>query len=329
MSKSERCSDVPLLISIFSKHVVTTDPIPYTDDLSGSLNHDQIVEQKAMLVEIRERAHPAGVLVQKPCAAALTKVAKDAEFDLVDVEAWADLEAKKIRAMCRHLDQAIGKSTKSGTQPEWLQSVMNATPAAEAPTAKKQKTNPRLVAPEANPTWKFTYDSHLQAAYRKPYANAKKNPEYGIWLKTGDKSAQAVATWPDGVQWECAAVTNEQLSQDIEGKTRKGASVYFTGEHVNGNTIVVRERHRGNDKWVQLWDLTTSTQVLQMKPPTEATVKWMEDAAKRYCSNDATKQTLEIEKRSVIAATKKAEAALKKPAASKAAAKKKNCRSRD
>ena len=95
MSKSERCSDVPLLISIFSKHVVTTDPIPYTDDLAGSLDQAELVRQKALLVEIRERAHPRGVLVQKPCVAALTEVAKTAEFDLVDGEAWADLDANK------------------------------------------------------------------------------------------------------------------------------------------------------------------------------------------------------------------------------------------
>lgn len=55
----------------------------------------------------------------------------------------------------------------------------------------------------------------------------------------------------------------------------------------------------------------------RLKPINDDNIKCMKNAAERYCISDATKTTLEYEKRAMIGAAKKPEAFLKIPAANK------------
>ena len=91
----ERCSDVQLLHSIFLKHIKSTDPYNYTTDLKGPQDDKAIVARKTLLIEIREKAHQAGVLVQKPTAAAIGLTVEYNSLEVEDVEKFSDTEAKK------------------------------------------------------------------------------------------------------------------------------------------------------------------------------------------------------------------------------------------
>ena len=181
------------ITAVLTEHV--SPLIAYTEDLDGESDPTQLVLWKDLLLAIRDQLSKNGSLTQKPLAEALKALAsaKESEWHLAaEAGPWSVRTAKMLRAMSRHLQQAILKALSTSTTPDWLEPFLvpkpipqmkrpaAAPPAAATPAvAKPVAAKPAAATPDAatsvaptpvaaaNPAafekLSFAYDENLQA----------------------------------------------------------------------------------------------------------------------------------------------------------------------
>ena len=120
-SSSTRVSDVDAIAAVVGKHVVEASEFQYTMDLKGPLDSDTILLHRRIIRDARELGTS---FVQGSTAAAFDKVAAGFENPM-DSQQWSTDEAKKFRAMMRHVEQSVAKVKGGDNEPVWLQKLLH------------------------------------------------------------------------------------------------------------------------------------------------------------------------------------------------------------
>ena len=148
-----------------------------------------------------------------------------------DSQTWAEQEARKFRAMMRHVEQAIVKAKNTST-PGWLAKIVKGGMVPRPKEKEEKKKEKDFV---------YCYDEQAQGAYRHK-GGAR---EYSVWDDTQtEMQAPAVAVFADGQKWTCPAITNEEA---LASKTKQGNDtvVYLEETDRDGNDVALREVKRG------------------------------------------------------------------------------------
>ena len=339
-TKRARCGETDEIYAVYKEEVLSAERYAYTEDLDGPLDINEINKRRPVLKKLRFSIAPNGSMVQSASATALRRLAteKEEEWHLsTEAPAWASSQSKKIRAMCRHVQQAILK-LNGADAPEWLEPYMaegeGETKKASSAGACMGKPQCAKIAKRGGGTdsdytlltesdYTFAYDGIKQTMTRiRVGAPAKTPAEYctKIWAPPGSlPSDEPQAIWPDGMTRTVPGSTCAEWGGGVaETKLR----VIFTGVMKDGQKTVVRESVRLGVTSLILWaddtDSGRQKQIMQLNATTPEAEAFMKQIAKDYTDGKATKIDVESAKRRFLSAQKKVQ---KKPAAPKPKAK--------
>ena len=116
-----RCSNADDIAVVLRRHFPDEDffEIDYTPELTGPLDSPTIIRHGELVTDCLDTL--GNSLVQKAAANAFDQIGVCFKEPPLDPGIWADEQAKKLRAMMRHVVQATAK-TKDGKKkkPKWL-----------------------------------------------------------------------------------------------------------------------------------------------------------------------------------------------------------------
>ena len=238
----------------------------------GPLDPPRLLQQKPLLVALRQGPAPSGAIVQKAAKTALVKLfkARESEWHLgKEAASKAESVAKKIRAMSRDIQQNLLKAKAKSRYPDWLITVL------DLPADSAREEQPSVGCGEhASDQASLDVESSQQRKHDEEfYFNQKSGRAYKvvrgetIWCDTmgapkhptGDPAEEQVATWADGSTWRvpgllvCPPPLEIGSSGAASTKAAPGAQTKLFQDQRGDRKVIVKPSFRHGIKDIILW----------------------------------------------------------------------------
>lgn len=226
--------------------------LSYTEKLEGPVERKVIVAQQDMLNALRT-LQPNLAFPQEKTRDAFKVLAagKNTIWQLTDsqLEDWSSTMARRTRAMCRHLQQAL---TKNVTKPKWLMAMAwvveldseEVAAKQDAPTTKKTKKEPAMKQEASGGSapsqeWRYDWDSEHEKAFRVDAKGQKLWAENIVVADDAEPTDPIMASFGDGSQVPIKSMTVETYTELVKSAAtrndRKKAETLF--DHTTADEV--------------------------------------------------------------------------------------------